>query len=467
MNFRLAICALAVSFLGAGLGAGCGGSGDRPNVVLVVLDTTRADLLSAYDFPAPTTPHLESIARDGIRFTRAFSTDFWTLPAHASLLTGLYPSDHGATSETNLLAPESSTLAERLRAHGYRTAAFVSNPWLSRETGFGQGFERFDEMWRGKTRHGRTDRAGAERAAAWIEERSAAGEPFFLFVNFNFAHLPYSPDPMALSAVVSRPHSVDRSRKLKKVVGTWEYLAGAYELRSEDFELLRDLYLGELRMVDDFVAEVDHAIEDAGVRHRTLLLVTSDHGENLGDHGLIDHMLSMYDTTIRVPLVARLPGRIAAGSESDELVSGIDVMPTVLAAAGIPHDDLPGRSLLAGGAPPEFVVAENERPLNGMKLLERNYPGFDTSRIDGPMRMLRTSRFKLIASERGVELYDLEQDPHEEHDLSSDRPELVASLKSKLEAWQSARTGVAAGQATNPLLDREAREQLRALGYVE
>jgi arylsulfatase A-like enzyme len=220
---------------------------ERPHVLIVVLDTTRADLLSAYGHEARTSPALDVLAREGALYTRAYSTDFWTLPAHASLFTGRYPSEHGATSETNHFPGRVPTLASTLRAAGYRTAAFVANPWLSVENGFARGFERFEEAWRGKKPDGMHDRDGVEEARRFFREHATQGSPFFAFVNINVAHLPYRPPIEDLHAVAPRARSIERSRAAREVVGMWEYLGGAFTLDDEDFAILRDLYRGDLR----------------------------------------------------------------------------------------------------------------------------------------------------------------------------------------------------------------------------
>jgi len=442
---------------------------DRPHVVVVVLDTTRADLLSAYGHEVRTSPNLDGLAREGALFTRAYSTDFWTLPAHASLFTGRYPSEHGATSESNHFPDLAPTLAGSLAASGYRTAAFVANPWLSRANGFDRGFQRFEESWRGKKPEGHHDRDCVESASRFIRTQARAGRPFFLFVNINLPHLPYRPSTEALHAVAPRPRSIERVRAARDVVGMWEYLGGAFALDDEDFAILRDLYRGELRSADELLGTLVEALRAAEILDDTLVIVTSDHGENIGERGMIDHLLSMYETTLRIPLVIRYPERFEAGAVRDDLVSLVDIAPTVLEVAGVEGVETSGRSLLdPEAAAPGFVVAENERPLNAIELMASNYPDFDTASVDGPMRTLLTDRYKLIWKEtRGVELYDLVDDPEELRDLQAAKPELRDELLRELQAWRAARADrVPAPPAPAPQLG-EAAEQLRALGYLE
>jgi len=470
---RLLVLGAAISVLAGCSEAPTAAPKERPNVLLVVLDTTRADALSSYGHPKPTTPVIDRLAAEGARFTRAFTTDFYTLPAHASLLTGLYPSNHGATSETGHLPAERTTLAERLRAEGYRTAAFVSNPWVAGDLGFRQGFETYVEAWRPHPKDPTRkleDRGSVLLAAQWLEERATAGEPFFAFINFNQAHLPYYPSTEVLTRLSPNPRPMDRVVRLREVAGMWLQVAGRQTFDELDFEIMNELYEGEVAMLDAQVEKLAKALEAAGVLDETLLVITSDHGENIGEHGRIDHMLSMYDTTIRVPLVLRYPPRVAAGTVDAELASIVDVYPTVLDAVGLLGDaqEGAGRSLLGERRdPPPFVFAENERPLNGIKLLNDAFPDFDTSPIDRRMRMIRTPRYKLIWREgAGVELFDLESDPDELEDISASQPEIRAALEAQLMERMRLQDGGGA-ELRAKLPDAETLDELRALGYVE
>lgn len=446
------------------------GGPSGPNVVIVVLDTHRADVLSSYGNPVPTTPRFDALALEGVRFERAFSTDFWTLPAHASLFTGQYPSQHGATSETNLLSSQVETLAEVMQRAGYRTAAFVSNPWVSAERGFSQGFDTFEETWKPRPGVAFEDKGGIELSRAWIAARVERGEPFLAFLNLNRAHMPYTPDPQVLQRLHPGPRSPDRRGHLQTIASMWLHLAGAEPLDETDFEMLRELYESEVAMTDELLGELVASLRDQGILDETLVVVTADHGENLGDHGRIDHMLSFYDTTIRIPLTLRYPPRIAAGQVTDELVSLIDLAPTILDVCGLPKDALPasGRSLLdPDRVPRSFVVAENDRPLNGIQLLEGAFPEFDTTPIDRRMRMIRTARYKLVWSDVGPsEFYDLEADPGELRNLGKVPSEARLALESELEDWMGRARGDPAARPFESQ-DAESLERLRALGYIE
>jgi arylsulfatase A-like enzyme len=466
---RLVFCSLLLS-----LGA-CSPSSDerRPNILLVVLDTTRADVLSSYGHPKPTTPHLDQLASEGVRFTRAFAVDFWTLPSHASLLTGQYPTDHKATSETNHLPGRADTLAERLRLVGYRTGAYVGNPWLSEERGFSQGFDTYVEMWRQAPRGLQErvlERKAAAGASAWMTRDVEGNQPFFLFVNLNRAHLPYSPDPLVLAGLTPQARPMDRVARLKKVKGTWAYLAGAARFDETDFQIMHELYEAEVAMVDARVGKLIGALRESGILDRTLVIVTSDHGENIGEHGMIDHFLSMYETTIQVPLIMRYPSRFAAGTVSHALVSLVDIYPTVLDICGLGKGDpdTAARSLAnADRVAPAFVIAENDRPINGIKRMESAFPSFDTSTIDQRMRMLRTDRYKLVWYENeDAQLFDLESDPDEQRDLASSEPAIRDQLLDDLMEWMESRAG---GEEVEAFEGRDPRaeERLRALGYIE
>ncbi|MCP4591341.1 MAG: sulfatase [bacterium] len=450
----------------------------RPNVLLVVLDTTRADYLSCYRPDRRTTPRIDALAAQGTRYSRAYATNFWTLPSHATILTGLYPTEVGATSETNHLPESAQTIAERLAAAGYQTGAVVCNPWLSTERGFAQGFEMYTEMWRRGNMPGPLAIAedwrqpAADRAVEWIDTCAAEGTPFFLFINFNIAHLPYTPPPDLRARYLSRDWSADRLERAAAILDEWSHVAGAVELNAADLRLLGELYAAEVALADEWVGRVVGALESQGILDQTLVMVTADHGENLGDYGMIGHALSMYDTTLHVPLVVRYPARFKPGAAVDELISLVDLTPTILDVCGLGSDDASERMIRRWSwcsperEPRDAVFAENGRPVNGITLVQHRFPDFDTELIDHPIRTLRTDEYKLVWHV-GVrtELFNLSSVGGELHDVGSAVPEVRDELLEQLEDWAAsldAPGDVAAFESQDP----ETLNRLRGLGYV-
>jgi arylsulfatase A-like enzyme len=391
--------------LGCGHSDGAGGepararsSGPRPNVVLIVIDTARADHFSCYGYGAGTTPSVDALAARGILFRNARSVAPWTLPSHMSMFTGLAPRDHGATwaafSEPGLTsrklvelgftpAEPERMLAARLRAAGYRTYGFSPNPWVSRNHGFAEGFDEFTELWRkeelaSKATSGRKPdaRPGARAvkrlqnprkvaqetlANAFAASKSGAavagvermlaehprGEPFFLFVNFLDPHFPYDP-PEPLRERFAGSTAAANAVKLRNA-SELGMIAGLSLFTPED---LRPLYDADLAAADHAVGELVAALESAGVFEDALVLLTSDHGELLGEKGRFSHQLYVDEPLMRVPLIVKLPGGARAGTVvDDELVSNLDVYATVLAAAGVEPASAGGLSRdLLGGA---------------------------------------------------------------------------------------------------------------------
>jgi len=447
----------------------------RPNVVLIVLDTTRADFLSCNGFKKRTTPGIDRLAMKGTRYTKAFATDFWTLPSHASLLTGLYPSEAQATSETNYLPDRVTTIAETLQEAGYRTGAIVCNPWVSAERGFKQGFSFFHEVRPPEKIPSdfHVEQEGAYKAREWLEQAAGGDQPFFFFANFNLPHLPFRPQASVLKQFQTRQWPGDRISRLMEVAGMWAHLAGALPLDDQDFAAMRDLYAAEVHLADRFVHQLAYVLESTKVLGRTLVIVTSDHGENIGDHGMIDHLLSMYDTTVQVPLVIRYPKRFKKKAVSDELVSLVDIVPTILDVCGLVDDK--NRSHVAKYSlcsaereKRKFITAENERPVNGVQVLKKEYPAFDTKPIDRPMRMIRTDRYKLIWHVGAeYELYDLQADPGELTNIVKQKPELKDELYVQLREWMSTLNVPEDAPDTFKGKDQQSLEALRALGYIE
>jgi len=285
---------LLIGGLGVGLADGCRPArapARPPNVLVVVTDTARADAFS-YEAGGPT-PGAKQLASDGVRYRQARSTSAWTLPAHASLFTGLYPSNHDAHHENLLLDNERLTLAELLQPT-HDTAAFCENPHISPSAGFDQGFDLFVETWR-STPPMTITRSWEEFLAARTGE--AAGErPFFLFVNILDPHLPYRPPPAFARATLPAGTSDEQRHRatmvaMPQAVG---HMAGTAPLDDEALATLRGLYAAEVSYADTRIGGLLDLLRETGELDRTLVVWTSDHGENIGDHGLMDHQFCLY-----------------------------------------------------------------------------------------------------------------------------------------------------------------------------
>jgi arylsulfatase A-like enzyme/Tfp pilus assembly protein PilF len=396
------------------------------NLLLITLDTTRADRLSAYGGPAQV-PNLERLAREGVRFERAFSPAPLTLPAHASLFTGLYPSAHGVRTNGGLrLGDEAVTLAEILRHQGFRTAAIIGSQILDSRFGLDQGFELYDDTLppeeRVRTYYAeRPAEEVAERALAWLEERGR--ERWFLWVHFFDPHFEYRPP---------EPH---RSRHPDSP------------------------YDGEIAYVDAQAGRVLDLLRRRGRLDETLVVAAGDHGEGLGDHGEKTHGVFVYDSTMRVPLLMRHPASLEEGGRVESLVRLVDLFPTVLdlLRAPLPSRALHGETLvplLAAGAaaPPRAAWLESWQPrLN-----------FGWSELVA----VRDERWKYIRAPRS-ELYDLGADPGETRNLAARETGRAEEYRAALSAMEaSLRPGAASGLARALEMDAEMREALAALGYL-
>jgi arylsulfatase A-like enzyme len=439
----LPILLLAAAAAGLPAASCAGPEGSRPNVVLVVWDTCRADRLSAYGHPRPTTPRLEEFARRGVRYARAFTPAPWTAPAHASLFSGLALHRHGLeVGRGDRVHPSVPLLAETLRNAGYQTAGFSANAYVSSLTGLSRGFQWFETVHDPVTEAHDADRL-LRSVRAWLEVRRpdpAREGPFFLFFNFMDTHLPLAPSRVDVDAVrgpevtetdLFAGSRVDPARALL-------HLLGVVRVDGSALRGLRARYDGAARHLDRRTGELLDLLREKGFLGDALVVVTSDHGENLGEHGQLDHRLSMYDTLLHVPLVVHRPGRYEGGGVVEAEVSLMDVHPTVLAEAGVPVP--PGAGLDARPLPPR---GGEGRPLLGefasveahLEEIRAGLPGVAESVLD-PLRTaiasardpasrpdarkyIRWTRKAPSGGEATVreELYDTRSDPGEERDL--------------------------------------------------
>lgn len=449
----------------------------QPNVVLIVLDTARADHFSHLGYPRNTSPYIDSLGTEGAVFEHAYAPACWTLPSHASLFTGLEPLEAGATSERLFLSESNITIAEILSEAGYDTAAFVCNSWVSKERGFAQGFEEFYEMWRStytkqvQAKVSKNEVATTEKIKNWLGDRAQKNEPFFAFVNLNCVHLPYRPPEPYLSDFLSSDYDKADITRISNIMSMWKHLAGEMVLTEHDYAIMRDLYDGEIAFADHCVKQMIERLRSLKLLDDTIVIITSDHGESLGEHGRIDHTLNMYETTLHVPLVIRYPKHFQAGRRVKKLVSLVDITPTLIDLCGAEYqlntkgeirslhrEDMVNRP---------FVVATNERPLTGIAVMEKNFPDFDISTIDYRLGAIRAKDYKFLSNIGGsVELYDMNMDPHETNDISNTKPDIKNKLHHLLNSWRENLVS-ADDSSIFESQDQESLELLRSLGYIE
>jgi len=480
------------------------------NVVVVVMDTARQQ-------STPTEAGVfTGLADHAERVTtakRAHATAPWTLPSHASLFTGTYPSKHGAHAGHKRLDDRHATLAELLADAGYETVAVSNNTWVSEEFGLGRGFETFHKTWQyvqsetdlgqvARTREGfgkvrgalgalfdgnpatnlvnavygqflrkRAD-DGAARTNDWIEDWLATRDdsrPFFLFVNYLEPHLEYRPPER--HAREQLPEGVSYEEAMAVPQDAWAYVTGETDISQDEFERLRALYRAEIDYLGDRVADLVATLAQAGEFEETLFVLTSDHGENVGEHGLMDHQYALYETLTHVPLC--LTGGPFDGGQVDEFVQPVDIPPTILDAVGLDapeaREQFQGVSFHpdAGGSR-EQVIAEYLAPQPSMDALERRVGTLPEAvyRYDRSLRAIRTERYSYIrGSDGSAELYDRQADPTESENVADRHPETVADLDARLDAWlDSFEAADAAGEVE---IDEDVTQRLEELGYLQ
>lgn len=450
---------------------------NAPNVVLISIDTLRADVLGAYGGRVGTTPALDRLAAEGVVFESALTPAPWTLPALASAMTGLLPRNHGAGAITNRLDPlgraaldtSVTTLARTLAANGWQTQAIVTNPYLLPQFGLGAGFAAYENLTflseaaiAGRTNAGQWllrrlapglvvgDRGSevSERAVRWLADADR-GRPFFLWLHYIDPHGPYGGagttrhksfrgDSFFGAATSAAPLDVRSPEPVR-------LRSGEVRLGPEEREAVRALYRSEVAEVDRQVGRVFDALDARGLRASTLVVILSDHGEEFWEHGGVEHGHSLYDEVLRVVLLLRWPGELPAGARVGSLVSLVDLVPTLHELLGLePPLATDGISLvpaIRGDAmPPRTVLSEN--------LL------FAEERVAA-----RTAETKLVRWANGKEeAYDLVRDPAELRDLAGVEA-FVSPLRAALDEAGDP-SHLRANAAPIPV------EALRALGYV-
>jgi len=435
----------------------------RANLVLISIDTLRADQLGVYGNDRPTSPHIDRFADDSVVFENAFSQSPKTAASHMTLMTGLYPEAHrvrnrmnGAEGWSGSLSADIPTLAEFVAASGYRTGAFTGGGNVQGDLGFARGFESYSDPVEGDPK---TFHKAAKRLVQWSRD----DQPFFLFVHSYQTHSPYLPPRRYRDRFIDPEYS-------GKITSKWSELAsgpeGVSQIHREfwsrvdpqseaDRRHLLDLYDACIRFVDDEVGELLERIDALGLRDNTVVVLLSDHGEEFGEHGEFEHN-ALWQELLHVPLIIRVPAGVRPGwgpKRISESVGLIDVLPTLLELLGIaPPGHLQGDSL----AP----LVESGAPVRAW--LFAQYRLYD-------QMALQAGDFKLLRRGPYQQVFDLSSDPAELHDAGQAHPEWLAGgaaqVEHILEASRAYWKLVRDGETTE--LDAEQRRHLEALGYAE
>ncbi|MFI5394395.1 MAG: sulfatase [Candidatus Binatia bacterium] len=459
-----------------------------PNVVLITIDTLRADHLSCYGYTALATPHIDQLAADGVLFDHAFCDVTWTTPSMCSVMTGTYPTIHGFKStDVNQLKEGAITLAEVLHNHGYTTAAVVGSFPLDHIYGLNQGFQEYDDHFTAPLLTGsstpvqhvpsvfhksgkeledfralkvrndscRSDPEVTAAATAWLQQNSS--RRFFLWVHY------------------FGPHDKPDLRRSAQ----------------ENFQHHLDTYDSDLAGTDAEVGRLLQQVDDLQLTEKTLVIMHADHGESLGEHDTIGHGTDLYEPTLQVPLIMRFPRRLPKGVRVQKLVRNVDIFPTVLNMLQINFDhELSGESLL-----PLMLwnVSRNIRetytetyfPAHGLFATEATLADGSKRKVGLVRRGVRTTRWKYVRTEpfpifgfedsardvpaetlnslKTEELYDLATDSAEAHSLAAERPDVLKELGRHLDQYLDAERRAPAAPRVE--IDAAAKERLRSLGY--
>ncbi|QFU84142.1 sulfatase-like hydrolase/transferase [Natronorubrum aibiense] len=479
------------------------------NVVLVVLDTARAKSTGP-----ETTPTMTQLEAEGTTFDNAFAAAPWTLPSHASLFTGTYPSEHGTHGGHTYLDADLRTLPEAFADAGYETIGVSNNTWITEEFGFDRGFDELRKGWqfiqsdadmgavvRGEDLQEKLQAArnrlfdgnpvvnaanilysevfqpagddGADRSTTWVDgwlEERSEDRPFFLFCNFIEPHVEYDPPKAYADRFLPEGASYDEATAIRQDPRAYD--CEDYSLSDREFALLRGLYRAELAYVDDQLAALRRALEDANEWDDTLFVVCGDHGEHIGEHGFFGHQYNLYDTLLNVPLVVH-GGPFTGGGRRAELVQLLDLPATLLKTVGIDDPELDeqgsSRSLHPNSAaePRDAVFAEYVAPQPSIERLEARF-GDVPDRVqafDRRLRAVRTRSYKYVRGDDGFErLHDVETDPLEHTDIAAEEPEQVRVLRERLE--ERFEPLAEAATADDVEMREGTKQRLADLGYL-
>ena len=442
----------------------------RPNVLLISVDTLRADHLGVYGYERATSPNIDALATRGAVFENAFSTAPWTLPGHMSIFTSMYPSFHKLESRHRRLDPAVQTLTESIKDLGYRTAAFVTHPYLAKHWGFGAGFDLY-------FRQPRIVPAELQTSSVidWLDwhlfhrRRGAEPQEFFLFVHYMDPHETYdAPPPFGNKFTVDYEGDLSPEDHLVTMFSERDFPSEA------DYEYTLALYDGEISYVDHEIGRLLERLDQEGLLDSMVVVLTSDHGEEFKDHGSMGHQSTVHVEQLRVPLIFVAPSAFMPGTRVGSQASLVDIYPTLVGILGqaVPPQ-AQGADLRSGVTSVAGHGAGGKRRTGARAHFAELGPMGEAWSRNFHKKSIRTDRYRLIVDfdQASKSLFDVQSDPAEQIDLypAKRNDRAVRVLEQKLRSFTKAGAAYTPDAKEQPSveLDQRTREQLRALGYLE
>lgn len=460
----------------------------RPNIVLIVMDSVRADHLSSYGYYRVTTPNIDKLTKQGVLFENAFSPATWTPPSHASIFSGKYPFQHKTIGKNIYFKDEETSITEILSCNGYETFGITHCAILASKNGFNKGFQKYintSETSLVSSRFIRENFKDAIRTLIkgldshtyrineitkrLLSNRPFKEKPFFLFINYFNCHTPYNPPRPFKKKFSAHHHDLD-SRKLRARVnyiasgkGLYAFLKEELLISPREWEVVESCYDGELAYLDCRIGELFEFFRSEGILNNTLLIITSDHGEYFGEHGLFGHIFGLYDELLHVPLIMVYPDEIPKGTRISNIVSTIDIFHTIMDLVFIkkPKNKL-GKTLcpFEDRRFHDFILAESEYEVSKENACMPRIHALSRCKC------IRTASYKYINSpDLGEEeLYDLREDPSERVNVACKYPKKVKYFRKQLQKTVQ-KLDFRSSEKTIPE-DTYIRKRLRDLGYL-
>ncbi len=419
---------------------------ERPNIVFVLIDTLRADHLTSYGYQKDTAVNIQKLAEQGVLFERVIAPSSWTKTSMASIMTSRNATRHGVVSVTDVIPHALVTLAEGLDAEGYHTIGVNSNPWMNSRFGFSAGFDHYETFpIINKYFFGDAEKIN-RKALKLLDATPDDGDPFFLYLHYMDVHSPYLPKSRFFSAPELSIPEIGPVPDFEL-----EYLYRIENLEAPGVvERMIDLYDGEIRTVDAAIGGLLKNLKESGRLENTIVVITSDHGEEFREHGNVEHGWNLYPEVYEVPLIISWSGHLPAGIRITSQVRSIDIAPTLFAMADLPvPESFEGEPLL-----PMTSHALPDRIAKSFVGFNPRLPKLDYAAIVSPRYLYVRERVN-----NTVEFYDLQSDPGAKNNLGASHAE--AASYAKLESEATIRTD------EQTALDEETRRQLKALGYLQ